>query len=97
MSERFDVVHNAAEHRFEIRQGDALAKLEYEMRGSDTIDLVHTVVPASLEGGGYGSALAKAALEYARANGLRVIPTCAFVNAYVRRHPEYADLTATNA
>lgn len=97
MSERFDVVNNTAEHRFEIQHGDARAQLVYEMRGSDTIDLVHTAVPASLEGDGYGSALARAALEYARANGLRVIPTCAFVQAYVRRHPEYAELTTASA
>lgn len=97
MSERFDVVNNTAEHRFEIKQGDALAELVYEMRGSDTIDLVHTAVPAALEGGGYGSALAKAALEYARANELRVIPTCQFVQAYIRRHPEYAELTGASA
>jgi predicted GNAT family acetyltransferase len=53
---------------------------------------MHTRVPGELEGQGYGGALAKAALDYARANGLKVIPTCPFVSAYLRRHKEYADL-----
>jgi len=87
-----DVVQNDAEHRFEIREGDQIAQLAYDMRG-DAIALVHTEVPPSLEGDGYGSALAKAALEYARAQHLRVIPSCPFVAAYIRRHPQYQDLT----
>jgi len=56
------------------------------------MDLLHTEVPPEHEGQGYGGALAKAALDYARAEKLRVIPTCPFVRAYVKRHPEYAAL-----
>src|SRR5512142_277788 len=93
MSEqRFDVVNDTAAEQFEIDTDAGQAKLTYHASG-DTIELVHTEVPTSLEGGGYGSALAKAALDHARANGLRVIPTCRFVAAYIRRHPEYAELT----
>lgn len=87
------VVRNDAENRFEIHEGDQIAELAYEVRGDD-IALVHTEVPPSLEGDGYGSALAKAALDYARAQHLRVIPSCPFVAGYIRRHPEYAELVA---
>lgn len=86
-----DVVRNDAQSRFEIHDGDQVAQLVYDRRGSD-IALVHTEVPPSLEGDGYGSALAKAALEYARAEQLHVTPTCPFVSAYIRKHPEYAPL-----
>lgn len=86
------VVHDDAEHRFEIRAGGQLAQLVYERRGGE-IALVHTEVPPALEGGGYGGALAKAALEYARAEHLRVVPACPFVAAYIRRHPQYQELT----
>ncbi len=41
-----------------------------------------------------GSAIARAALDSARARGLRVIPQCPFIRAYIERHPEYQDLTA---
>lgn len=87
-----NVVHNEAQNRFEIREGDQLAQLAYDRRG-DEIALVHTEVPPSMEGDGYGSALTKAALDYARAEQLRVVPTCPFVSAYIRRHPQYQDLT----
>ena len=56
------------------------------------IDLQHTVVQPVAEGRGVGSALVVAALDHARAEGLRVLPTCPFVPAVIRRHPEYADL-----
>ena len=40
----------------------------------DHITLPHTVVPDAFAGRGYASALAKAALGYARTHGLKVIP-----------------------
>ena len=94
MAQSPSVVHNAAAGQFEIRAEKGSAVLAYVQRG-DTLDLLHTRVPGELEGQGYGGALAKAALDYARANGFKVIPTCPFVNAYLRRHKEYADLVQT--
>jgi predicted GNAT family acetyltransferase len=87
-----NVVRNEAQNRFEIREGDQIAQLAYDVSGGE-IALVHTEVPPPLEGEGYGSALAKAALDYARAQHLHVVPSCPFVAGYIRRHPEYADLT----
>lgn len=52
----------------------------------------HTEVPAALEGRGVGSRLVEAALDHVRALGAGVIPSCPFVAAYIRRHPEQADL-----
>lgn len=85
------VVHNPAAEQFEIRADAGIAALKYVQRG-DTLDLMHTRVPSELEGQGYGAALARAALDYARENGLKVIPTCPFVSAYLRRHKDYGDL-----
>jgi predicted GNAT family acetyltransferase len=68
--------------------------LRYVARG-DVLDLTHTVVPREAEGQGIGSALARAALEYARANDLKVIATCRFVHGYLQKHTEYADLVST--
>jgi hypothetical protein len=91
MAESPTVVHHQAAGQFEIRADAGIAVLSYVQRG-DTLDLMHTRVPRELEGQGYGAALAKAALDYARAAGLKVIPTCPFVGAYLRRHKDYADL-----
>jgi predicted GNAT family acetyltransferase len=80
-------------HRFAVHLGDATAVLAYKEEG-DTIYLVHTEVPAEMEGKGTGGQLAKAALNYARENGLKVVARCPFVTSYLQRHPEYQDLVA---
>ena len=85
------VNHNAAEHRFEATTDHGVATLRYLARGN-VLDLAHTAVPQEAEGQGLGGALAHAALEYARAKGFKVIPSCPFVHAYLNRHREYADL-----
>lgn len=88
----YQVYHNPAENRFEIRLGDDLAELTYAWRGENTLVLIHTGVPPAWEGRGIGSRLAKAALEYAREHSYRIVPLCSFVAAYLRRRPEYQDL-----
>ena len=39
-----------------------------------------------------GGQLARAALELARVEGLKVIAMCSFVEAYISRHSEYSEL-----
>lgn len=85
------VHHNEAAARFEVQQDDHLAELDYR-RSGDQIIFTHTGVPAELEGRGIGSALARAGLEYARAEGLAVVPLCPFVRGYIERKPEYQPL-----
>jgi predicted GNAT family acetyltransferase len=89
------VVHNEATHQFEIPNELGPVLLRYVKRG-DVLDLVHTEVDEQFAGRGYASALARAALDYARANNLKVVPTCPFVRKYLERHPEYDDLRATH-
>ena len=67
--------------------------LVYHARGT-SLYLDHTEVPSALEGRGIGGQLAKAALEYARKNGMEVVPVCPFLLSYLRRHPEYRELVA---
>ena len=91
MSAKTEVVNNAAAGRFEIRADEGLAVLQYAL-ADGRLHLMHTEVPEALEGHGYGGALARFALEYARSRRLGVVPLCPFVRSYLERHPEYADL-----
>jgi predicted GNAT family acetyltransferase len=93
MSEVPAVTNNPAASRFEILTDQGAAVLTYRSRG-DELDLVHTEVPSALEGRGYAAALATAALDHARREGIRIIPTCPYVKAFLQRHQEYADLVA---
>ena len=85
------VTHNEAYSRFEVEIDGSLAVSEY-FRDGDRIVFTHTEVPDEFEGKGIGNALAKAALDYSRKEGLRVVPRCRFIASYIKRHPEYADL-----
>ena len=85
------VRHNAASNRFEADVDGGLARVDYRMRG-DGMALVHTEVPMAAEGRGVAGQLVRAALDHARAHGLRVLPMCSYVHEYMRRHPEDRDL-----
>ena len=82
------VIHNAAEHRFEIDTNGQLSVLEYVFK-KHRIFFTHTEVPASLQNKGLGTKLAHAGLEYTRRNGLVAVAVCPFVKKYVEAHPEY--------
>ena len=82
---------NEVAHRYEIGVGGEQGVLNYR-RAPRTIDLLHTEVPPELRGRGLAKILAAAALDAARAEGLRVIPSCPFVRDYIQKHPEYAPL-----
>jgi uncharacterized protein len=82
------VQHDPARSRFVVALPDGDAELLYDMFADDVIDLQHTEVPASGKGKGVGDALVRAALAHARERKLRVIATCPYVQAWLRRHPE---------
>lgn len=82
---------NAERHRFEVVVDGHLARADYVIEG-DVITFTHTIVPPALEGRGIASRLIRHALSEARARGLRVVPQCPFVAAYIRKHPDWADL-----
>lgn len=91
--ENLTVENNEAKHRFEINLEDATALIAYQKKG-DVYNLYHTEVPPQFEGKGVGSALVKGTLEAIKAEGAKFIPTCPFVNAYLKRHQEYREFVA---
>ena len=83
------------ERRYELLvDGEPAGELVYRDRGGGVLAFLHTEVDPNVRLRGLGSALVAAALDDARARGLRIVPLCPFVDAYVRRNPEYADLVA---
>ena len=87
------VRNNPAEHRYELTVDGHLAATYYKI-ADGVITLVHTEVPDALAGRGVGSKLVKGALDQVRSQGLKVVPQCPFVKAYIEKHGEYADLLA---
>lgn len=84
------------ELRYEaLRDGRLVGLVRYRTEPGVVV-LVHTEVDEAVEGTGVGSQLVRGALDDLRARGLRVVPLCPFVAAYLRRHPEYADLVGVD-
>ena len=86
------IIDNPEHHRYEIRVDDELAGFVQYRRREGLIALIHTEIDTRFEGQGLASQLTAAVLDEARAAGVRVLPFCPFVNGYISRHPEYADL-----
>jgi predicted GNAT family acetyltransferase len=88
------VADNPRASRYELWLGATRAGLiEYRSKPGVVL-LVHTEVDPAFEGQGLGERLVTGALADLRARGLKVVPLCPFVRAYLRRHPDQADLVA---
>jgi uncharacterized protein len=83
--------HNTAASRFEATIEGHLCVCHYRVLGK-TMMLTHTGVPAALRGRGIAALLVQAALDHARATGLKVRPDCSYAEVYMQRHPETLDL-----
>jgi uncharacterized protein len=91
-SEDLQIIHNPAENRFEVWIDGLLSKLDYIVNG-DTIVMTHVGVHPQHRGGGVAGKITQVALEYSKEKNLRVIPMCSYVGAYIRRNPQYLELT----
>ena len=86
-------VHLPGAHRFEATLDGHVGRLDYSVNG-DVLTIVHTEVDPALEGRGVAGALVRAALDHARASGLKVRPHCPYAASYMERHPESMSLRA---
>ncbi len=90
--DQLPVTHNTAENRFETILDGRRAEIDYRMVDPKLISLNHTEVPQEWSGRGVASKLTRFALDYAREQGMQVMPYCPFIHSYIRKHGEYRDL-----
>jgi uncharacterized protein len=81
------IEHRPERRRFEAALDGAHGRLDYRL-GPGVMTILHTEVDPALEGHGVAGALVRAALDHARAGGLKVDPVCGYAKAYMERHPE---------
>ena len=73
--------------------GEWIAELTYfKTDGIMTID--HTEIDEKLRGQGIGEKLVQAAVDYARANGLKIKTACPYAQKIIDRTPEFQDVIA---
>lgn len=91
----FTVTDAPERERFEARtdSGELAGVLTYQLTGA-IIAYTHTQVEERFEGHGAGAALARAAMDGARAEGRLVVPVCPFLSGWLDEHHEYDDIVA---
>ncbi len=88
-----EVKHDKENERFVAEVEGQKAYLSYNIL-NDKIDFSSTFTPPELRGNGIAKIIVEYAFNYAKANKLKVIPTCSYVRAFVERNDNYKDLLA---
>ena len=88
-----NIEHQADQTRFVLEEDGYEAQVIYEMRG-DVLHLTHTLVPGAIGGRGIAAKLVQAAMDYAKANDMKVSPECSYAEAWIHKSPSYQDLVA---
>ena len=97
MTDSADIIHETSpgHGRYVVRMPDgAEAEMTYVVVGPELRDFNHTYVPDVFRGTGVAASLMNRAIADARDKGFRIVPTCSYVAAQFRRHPEWEDLKA---
>lgn len=94
MSSDVEVRDNPEKQQFEAYVDGRLAGFSAYDLTDGGIMIMHTEVDDAFEGQGVGSALVRQELDLIRARDQRKVTVlCPFVNAWIRRHPDYQELT----
>ena len=91
------IEHERAGHRGAfvwVQDGKRLAEMTYSAAGSRVI-IDHTRVDELLRGKNVGAQLVRAAVEWARAENVRLLPLCPFAKSVFGKTPAYADVLAS--
>lgn len=74
---------------------EAEAELTFTRRGPALLSADHTGAPEALRGTGAAAALVERLVADARAEGVKVIPLCPYVQLLYTRNPDWADVFTT--
>ncbi|HEV2855270.1 MAG TPA: GNAT family N-acetyltransferase [Thermoanaerobaculia bacterium] len=84
------VQQNEKERKFYADVDGREAVVEYAKMG-DIYNLAHTYVPEEMRGQGIADKLVRGTLDEIRRQDARFLPSCPFVQAFVKKHPEYQE------
>jgi uncharacterized protein len=75
------------------QEGEWLAEMSYTKARPDVIVIDHTEVDKRLRGQGVGQKLVREAVDFARANNLKIRARCPYARMVLDETPEYNDIT----
>lgn len=73
-------------------ENEPLAQMTYTMAAPAKMIIDHTEVSDELRGKNIGYQLVHTAVEYARANQIKIVPLCPFARSVFKKKPEFADV-----
>lgn len=86
----FIIQHDPEHNQFATMVDGKRATLSYQiLPGEKTLDYYSTFVPPELRGRNIGQEIVKFALDYAKEHHYKVIPSCSFIKAFIKRNPGY--------
>lgn len=94
MSESIEVRRNDEESRYVIEvDGEPAGFTEFRNRDG-VLTMPHTQIDSAFEGRGLAKILVTGALDDIRERGEQIIAVCPYVQGFVEKNPQYADLVA---
>lgn len=75
-----------------VEQDREAGVMTYSWAGTDRFIIDHTEVNPEFKGLNVGKQLVLAAVDYARKNGVKIIPLCPFAKSVFDRNPDLRDV-----
>lgn len=87
------LVPGESEQTFDLTvDGEPCGYLAYALPDAGTMEIHFVEVDPPLRGQGMGERLVDAAVDWARANGRRIVPRCSYARAVLMRTTKYQDV-----
>lgn len=81
-----DILHQIERQQFVCTVDDKLSRLAYRRLDASTVEAYSTQVPAELRGQGIADRLARSFYDWCQAEGLTIVPTCSYIEVWLRRN-----------
>ena len=87
-----EIKHDKTLQKFYFIESGKECYVKYMMDDSKTLNILKVFVHPDLRNRGLAGKLAKASLNYAKENNLKVIPTCSYADYFINKNKDYKEL-----
>ncbi|MGL4715360.1 MAG: GNAT family N-acetyltransferase [Aeromonas sp.] len=81
-----EIIHQANQQQFICMVEGKESRLRYRHLDANTIDAYSTFVPPELRVQGIADQLARACFNWTQAEGLTIVPSCRYIDVWLRRN-----------
>jgi hypothetical protein len=89
-----EIKHDEKDNKFYTVVDGSEAYLRYLIVDNNIMDMIKTYVPGELRNRGIAGEIVLKGLNFAEGKKLKIIPTCSYVAAFIKRHKEFEHLIA---